>query len=90
MGTERGIPLSTSARSSCEAAGLLDGIEAMANRKVIEWSMFSLDVNFENPRLKVSPEGVYYEAFSGLSYGDYTTEEAARIVYDGICDVMTG
>ncbi|MBE6853798.1 MAG: carbohydrate ABC transporter substrate-binding protein [Ruminococcus sp.] len=89
MGTERGIPLSASARKACEGAGLLGGIEAMANSKVLEWSMFSLDVNFENPRLKVNPEGVYYDVFSGLSYGDYTTEEAAEMISDGFSDVLT-
>ena len=88
MGVERGIPLSTSGLAACEKAGLLNGSEAEANRRVMEWSSFSLDVNFENPKLKVSPEGVYYDVFSGLSYGDYSPEQAAKLIYDGVTEVL--
>lgn len=88
MGVERGIPLSASAFKSCKDNGFLDGMAAEANKKVSEWSKFSFDINFEDPKLRVNPEGVYYEAFSGLSYGDYTSEEAAEIIYNSISEVL--
>lgn len=89
MGVERGIPLSRSAFEACEESGLFEGIEAQANEKVMSWANYSLDINFEDPKLKVNPEGVYYDVFSGLSYGDYTAEEAAEIISDGVGDVLT-
>lgn len=89
MGVERGIPLSRSAVRACDEAGLLNGTEAEATRRVQEWSNFSLDINFEDPKLKVNPEGVYYDAFSGLSYGDYSAEEAAHIISEGVKDVLS-
>ena len=89
MGVERGIPLSSSALETCRKTGLLDGMEFIANSKVLSWAKFSLDINFEDPKLKVNPEGVYYEAFSGLSYGDYTASEAAEIIFNGVSDVLS-
>ncbi|MCI6581110.1 MAG: ABC transporter substrate-binding protein [Oscillospiraceae bacterium] len=89
MGVERGIPLSSSALETCRKSGLLDGMEFIANSKVLSWAKFSLDINFEDPKLKVNPEGVYYDAFSGLSYGDYTASEAAEIIFDGVSDVLS-
>lgn len=89
MGVERGIPLSSSALEACRKSGLLDGIEFRANSKVLSWAKYSLDINFEDPKLKVNPEGVYYDAFSGMSYGDYTAEEAAEIIFDGVSEVLS-
>lgn len=89
MSVERGIPLSNSALESCKNAGLLDGIEFEANSKVLSWAKYSLDINFEDPKLRVNPEGVYYDAFSGLSYGDYTSAEAAKIIYDSVYEVLS-
>ena len=88
MGVERGIPLNRNALKACDNAGLLKGIEKQANEKVLAWADFSLDINFEDPKLKVSPEGVYYDAFSGLSYGEYTSEETARLISEGITKVL--
>lgn len=88
MGVERGIPLSTSALKSCRDSGLLNGIEEEACRRVKAWTEFSLDINFEDPKLKVNPEGVYYDAFSGLSYGEYSAEKAAQIIADGVTGVL--
>ena len=88
MGVERGIPLSKNALNVCETSGLLNGIEAAANRIVLDRPNFSLDINFENPKLKVNPEGVYYDVFSGLSYGDYTPSEAAHLISEGVKDVL--
>ncbi len=89
MGVERGIPLSRSALKACGDSGLLDGIEAEASEKVMSWNGYSLDINFEDPKLRVNPEGVYYDVFSGLSYGDYSTDEAAVIMADAVSEVLS-
>ena len=73
---------------SCEAAGLLKGIEKEANDKVLAGTSFSFDIKFEDPKLKTSPEGVYFDAFSGLSYGEYSAEKAAEIISDGVRKVL--
>ena len=88
MGVERGIPISRNAVKSCEAAGLLKGIEKEANDKVLAGTSFSFDIKFEDPKLKTSPEGVYFDAFSGLSYSEYSVEKAAEIISDGVKKVL--
>lgn len=85
--SERGIPLSTAALANCNNQGLLDAKTVEANGKVLSWVQFSLDPYFEDAALK-STDGVYYDAMSGLSYGEYTTEQAAQILMDGINGVL--
>ena len=48
----------------------------------------SLDPKFEDSQLK-SSDGVYYDVMAGLSYGDYTVEEAAQTLYDGVTAVIS-
>ena len=88
MGVERGIPINRNAVSVCDAAELLNGIEKEANDKVLANAGFSFDIKFEDPKLKTSPEGIYYDAFSGLSYGEYSTEKTAKIISDGVKNVL--
>ena len=88
MGVERGIPINRNAVSVCDAAELLKGIEKEANDKVLANAGFSFDIKFEDPKLKTSPEGIYYDAFSGLSYGEYSTEKTAKIISDGVKNVL--
>lgn len=87
MGSERGIPLSTAALEICNANDLLNPIVAEANEKVLAWNSFALDPTFEDATLK-SSDGVYYDVMSGVSYGDYTAEDAAVILMDGINGVL--
>lgn len=83
MGSERGIPLSTSALANCKAKSLLDETVAEANGKVLAWVSYPLDPKFESAALK-SSDGVYYDVMAGLSYKEYSIEEAASILVEGI------
>lgn len=88
MGTERGIPVSASGLAYCEEAGLLEGSQvAEANAKVLAWTSFPLDFKFESAELKDNT-GVYYDVMGGLAYGDYTVEEAAEVLIDGVNNVL--
>lgn len=90
MASERGIPLSASALKVCTERELLNPQVAEANRKVLDWVSFGLDAKFEDSRLKAAPDGIYIDAISGYSLGKYTSDEAAKILYDGITAVLNG
>lgn len=88
MKSERGIPLSAAALANCSSQGLLDAMTVEANGKVLNWVQFSLDPYFEDAALKNS-DGIYYDAMSGLSYDEYTPDQAAQILLDGINGVLS-
>ena len=90
MASERGIPLSTAALETCSSQGLLNEKVAEANGKVLSWVQFPLDPKFEDAKLKNNPDGVYYDAIGGLSYDEYSVEEAAQVLVDGINGVLAG
>ena len=87
LASERGIPVSKSALTAANDAGLLNETVVEANGKVLAWVSNSLDPYFEDSQLKGS-DGVYYDAMAGLSYGDYTADEAADVLIDGITGVI--
>lgn len=87
MGSERGIPLSSTGLEICKANGLLDETVAEANAKVMEGTEFELDPQFEDSKLK-SSDGTYYDVMAGVSYGDYEIDEAAEILIDEINKVL--
>ena len=68
-----------------------DAIEATkvaeANAKILAWCSFPLDPTFEDGALK-NTDGVYQDVFDGLSYQDYSVEEAAQVLADGITAVL--
>lgn len=88
MASERGIPLSKAALANCQAQGLLNETVAEANGKVLAWVDYPLDPKFEAAALK-SSDGVYYDVMAGLSYQDYSVEEAAEILIDGINEELS-
>lgn len=88
MASERGIPLSKAALDTCQSQDLLNAKVAEANGKVLDWVSFNLDAKFEDSGLKGNPDGVYYDVFSGLSYDEYSIDEAAQILVDGINGVL--
>ncbi|MBP1559980.1 MAG: carbohydrate ABC transporter substrate-binding protein [Oscillospiraceae bacterium] len=90
MASERGIPLSKAALETCTSQSLLNPMVAEANGKVLDWVTFALDTQFENSKLKGNPDGVYYDVFGGLSYDEYSVEEAAQILADGVTAVLNG
>lgn len=87
LASERGIPVSQAALTAANGAGLLDGTVVEANGKVLSWVSNNLDPYFEDSTLK-SSDGVYYDVMAGLSYGDYTAEEAATTLTDGVNAVI--
>lgn len=87
MASERGIPLSKNGLKVCMDKGLLNATVAEANSRVLSWVQFPLDPKFESAELK-SSDGIYYDAMAGLSYGDYTIEEATDVLIDGINGVL--
>lgn len=88
LASERGIPVSQIALKTASDAGLLNEQVTEANGKVLAWTSNSLDPYFEDSQLK-SSDGIYYDAMAGLSYGDYTIEEAAEVLVDGITSVIS-
>ena len=87
MNSQRGIPLSKAANALCLSEGLLNEKVAEANSKVMAWCKNALDPKFEAAALKNS-DGVYADAMEGLSYGDYSVEEAAEALIEGITEVL--
>jgi oligogalacturonide transport system substrate-binding protein len=87
MAAERGIPLSNKALTLCTDKGLLDPTVTEANKKILSWVKFPLDPKFEAAELK-STDGTYYDVMAGLSYGDYSVEDAAQTLIDGINAVL--
>ena len=87
MNSQRGIPLSKKANVLCAQEGLLNAKVAEANAKVLDWCSNKLDPKFESSALK-SSDGVYYDVMDGLSYKDYSIEEAAQALCDGITEVL--
>jgi oligogalacturonide transport system substrate-binding protein len=90
MASERGIPLSAAALGVCEADNLLDPTVTEANKRVLSWVQFPLDPKFEDAALKATNTGVYWDVMAGVSYGDYSIEEGAEIMSEGINAVLNG
>lgn len=88
LNSQRGIPVSKQGLSICKENSLLDPLVAAANGKVVAWCQFKLDPYFEDAGLRAENDGVYYDAQQGMSYGDYTSAEAAQILIDGINEVL--
>lgn len=87
MGTECGMVTSASGQAAAAAAGKVAPLVQEANSVVMNFVDFQLDPTYESSKLK-GDDGIYAEAFEGLSYGDYDIEEAAEILYDGVCDEL--
>lgn len=87
LNSQRGIPLSKAALEACNAKDLLNATTVEANGKVLANCSNKLDPTFEHADLK-STDGVYYDAMAGLSYGDYSLEEATQVLVDGINTVL--
>ena len=85
--SELGIPASAKGFALCSEEGLIDATVAEANGKILAWCSFNLDPKFEDGALK-NTDGVYQDVFDGLSYQDYSVEEAAQVLVDGINAVL--
>lgn len=83
--SERGIPVSKSALAASKDS--LDPTTVEANGKVLAWVSNNFDPYFEDSSLK-SSDGVYYDAMAGLSYDEYTPEDAADVIIEGVNNVI--
>jgi len=89
MGTECGMVSSKSGQAAAEAAGKVKPLVKEANDVVMSFVDFQLDPDYESNKLKGS-DGYYTDAFDGFSYGDYSAEEAAQVLLDGVNEVLAG
>lgn len=89
MGTERGIPESKVAYDTLDAAGSLDAVVSEAHEKVMSSDPMYFSPLFDNAALK-GDGAAYIEVFSGLSYGDYTVDDAAQMLFDSYQSVCAG
>lgn len=83
MGTQCGMVTSASGQAAAAAAGAVDPLVQQANNIVMDFVDFQLDPTYESDTLK-GTGGYYEDAFEGLSYGDYSIEEAAEILVEGV------
>lgn len=87
MGTECGMVSSAAGQAAAESAGKVKELVKEANDIVMDFVDFQLDPDYESSKLKGS-DGVYTDVFDGFSYGDYTVDEAAEILLEGVTDVL--
>ena len=88
MGTECGMVSSTAGRAAAEKAEKVKPLVKEANEKVMAFVDFQLDPTYESSDLKANPNGVYAEVFAGYSYGDYSIEDAADMLVEGVQGVL--
>lgn len=86
--TERGIPCSQAAIKLLNEKNLGDAMTKEANAKVLGYSQFTQDPQFDNSELKASPDGLYYKIFGKLSSREITPEEGAKTLSEGITAIL--
>ena len=87
-GLERGVPLSKAGVAVIEEKNIGDPVLIQANKAALEYCKFPLDPKFDSADLKASPDGVYEKVFGKLSSDDYTPEEAAKALTEGVDEVL--
>lgn len=86
--TERGVPCSAAAVAHLNEKNIGDALTKEANAKVLAYSAFTQDPQFDNSELKANPDGLYYKIFGRLSSGDLTPQDAAKTICQGITDIL--
>ena len=71
-----------------QSFNILDPVLIQANKAALEYCKFPLDPKFDSADLKASPDGVYEKVFGKLSSDDYTPEEAAKALTEGVDEVL--
>ncbi len=85
---ERGVPLSKAGVAVIEEKNIGDPALIQANQAALAYCKFPLDPKFDSADLKASPDGVYEKVFGKLSSDDYTPEEAAKALTEGVNEVL--
>ena len=86
MASERGVPASQIGYDTLNDAGQIDPLIAAAHEGVYAADPMFFSPRFDNGELK-GDGAAYIDVFSGLSYGDYTVEDAASILFDAYSTV---
>ncbi|MDO5416264.1 MAG: ABC transporter substrate-binding protein [Lachnospiraceae bacterium] len=86
--TERGVPCSKVAIAHLNEKELGNAMVKEANAKVLDYSKFTQDAQFDNSELKANPDGLYYKVFGRLSAGEITPEEGAKAMCEGITTIL--
>lgn len=86
--TERGIPCSSAGLKLLNEKNLGDVMVKEANAKVLAFSPFTQDPQFDNSELKANPDGLYYKIFGKLSSRDITPEQGAKTLSQGITAIL--
>ena len=86
MASERGVPASKIGYDTLNDAGQIDPLIAAAHEGVYAADPMFFSPKFDNGELK-GDGAAYIDVFSGLSYGDYTVEDAASILFDAYSTV---
>jgi len=86
IGTERGIPASKVALEQLTKADAINPMTGEAHKKVLEAAEFSMNPKFDDSSLKGS-SALYTDVFGGVSYGDYSVEDGAKMLFDGFANV---
>lgn len=86
IGSQFGIPASTSGLAAATDAGTIDPITAEANGKVLAFVSNQLDPLFEATDLKGTP-GVYQDVFDTVDYDGVSGAEVVDTLLDGMAAV---
>ena len=86
--TERGVPCSAAALKVLNEKNIGDKMTKEANVKVLDYCKFTQDPQFDNSELKANPDGLYYKVFGKLSAQEFTSDEGAKTLFDGINEVL--
>lgn len=86
--TERGVPCSAAAVACLNEKGIGDEMTKEANAKVLAYSQFTQDPQFDNSELKANPDGLYYKIFGRLSTREITPEKAADMMVKGVTEIL--
>jgi ABC-type sugar transport system, periplasmic component len=88
MSDQRGVPASKAGMEILASSGVLSEFMVETTELALGGAQFAMDSQFENAQLRSEGDGVYYTVMSNHSYGNYTNEEAAEALINGINEVL--
>jgi oligogalacturonide transport system substrate-binding protein len=86
LGSERGIPSSKAAYDILDKAGKIDKTVAAAHKSVMDASPMYFSPLFDNAKLK-GTSAAYTTIFDAVSYGQQSTDEGAKALYQAYMEV---
>ena len=89
MSDQRGVPASKAGMAILVESGVLSEFMVNTTELALGGAQFAMDSQFENAQLRSEGDGLYYSVMSNHSYGNYTNEEAAETLINGINEVLS-